>query len=164
VRQVASGNTQGEAVAEVVGAIGNAVLPYSDPPQEFVSAGTGGIYGRKYNLVSAPDVTVRSLGRVNGQPMGNSQLGPLFFAEVEHGNRSLPELIRHLGMLLANFPNLNGVLGIKGEKDGDNKMNALILNEWQTEAGVRQPRVTGGFTCMDAVCERAGSARKPCHH
>jgi hypothetical protein len=69
------------------------------------------------NLVSAPDVTVRSLGRVNGQP-------------VEHGNCSLPEPICHLAMLLVNFPNLNGVLGIKGEEDdGDNMINALILIE-----------------------------------
>jgi hypothetical protein len=142
VRQVASGYTNGEAVAEVVGEFGNASLAFSDPPQEFIRTGTGGMYGSTY--ISAPDLTVRSLGLADGQSTRNSEFGPLFFAEVEHGNRSLPELIRHLGMLLANFPNLNGVLGIKGEKDGNgNKVNALILIEWRvTIAGVRQPHVT----------------------
>jgi hypothetical protein len=67
----------------------------------------------------------------------DSEFGPLFFAEVEHGNRSLPELIRHLGMFLANFPNLNGVLGIKGEEDADgNKVYALILIEWRTDTQI----------------------------
>jgi hypothetical protein len=100
---------------------------------------------------SAPDVTVQSLERANGQPMGDSELGPLFFAEVEHGNRSLPELIRHLGMLLANFPNLNGVLGIKGEEAGDNKPNALILIEWRTEAVRHANLMLRNWSILDRI-------------
>jgi hypothetical protein len=121
---------------------GNAALAFSDPPQAFVTTGTDGMYGS--NIISAPDLTVQSLGQANGQPTRNSELGPIFFAEAEHGNRSLPELIRYLGMLLVNFPNLNGVLGIKGEEDSNgNKVNALILIEWRENmAGARQPHVT----------------------
>jgi hypothetical protein len=143
LRQVASGHTHGEVVAEVVREFSNAALAYSYPPQAFVSTGTDGIYGS--NIFSAPDLTVRSLGRADGQPTRNSEFGPIFFAEAEHGNRSLPELIRHLGMLLVNFPNLNGILGIKGEEDDNgNKFNALILIEWRDTLadGARHPHVT----------------------
>jgi hypothetical protein len=143
LRQVASGHTHGEVVAEVVREFSNAALAYSYPPQAFVSTGTDGIYGS--NIFSVPDLTVRSLGRADGQPTRNSEFGPIFFAEAEHGNRSLPELIRHLGMLLVNFPNLNGVLGIKGEEDDNgNKFNALILIEWRDTLadGARHPHVT----------------------
>jgi hypothetical protein len=60
-----------------------------------------------------------------------------------HGSYVDVELIRHLGLLLVNFPNLNGVVGIKGEEEANgNKMYALILIEWRTVAGVRQPHVT----------------------
>jgi hypothetical protein len=95
-------------------------------------------------FISAPDVTVQSLGDIDGQRLGDSEiLGPLFYAEAEQRNRSLLELIHHLGMLLADFPNLNGVLGSMGEEDDDgNKVNVLILIEWRTVAGVRQPHVT----------------------
>jgi hypothetical protein len=63
---------------------------------------------------------------------------------VENGNRSLPSLIRHLGMLLANFPSLDGVFGIKGEEKNGNRILVLILIEWHTDAatGVRQPCVS----------------------
>jgi hypothetical protein len=99
------------------------------------------MYGNAF--ISAPDVTVRSLAQASGLPVKDSEYGPLFFAEVEDGNRSLPELIRHLGVLLANYPNLNGVLGIKGEEDAQgNKMNSLITMEWRIVSGVRQPHVT----------------------
>lgn len=141
VRQVASGYTHGEAVGEVLGQISGAAHAYSRLPQRFVRVGTDALYGSE--LISAPDVTVRSVGHADGSSTGDSEHGPLFFAEVERGNRSLPELIRHMGMLLANFPNLNGVLGIKGEeaKNG-NQLNALILIEWRTGAsGNRQPHV-----------------------
>ena len=74
--------------------------------------------------------------------MEDSEFGPIFFAEVEHGNRSMPELIRHLGVLLVNFPNLNGVLGTTGEEGRQGKMNALVLIEWRTVAGQRGPHVT----------------------
>jgi hypothetical protein len=46
----------------------------------------------------APDVTVEFRGAINGQPAGRSEFGPLCFAEVEYGNRSLLELIRYLGI------------------------------------------------------------------
>jgi hypothetical protein len=47
-------------------------------------------------------------------------------------------------MLLANFPHLNGVFGIKGEEKNGNRILVLILIEWRTNAttGVRQPCVT----------------------
>jgi hypothetical protein len=141
VYQVASGYTHAEAVAEVLGEIHSAVLPYSRQPERFVATGTDGLYGNAF--ISAPDVTVRSVGQASGLPVKDSQHGPLFFAEVEDGNCSLPELIRHLGMLLANYPNLNGVLGIKGEEDAHgNQMNSLITIQWCIVAGVRQPYVT----------------------
>ena len=142
VRHVASGYTHGEAAVDVIREISNAALPFQEPPQEFVGVGSDGMYGT--HIIYAPDVTVRSLGRPNGEPTKDSELGPLFFGEVESGNRSLPELIRHLGMLLANFPNLNGVLGIKGEENKNgNMMNALVLIEWRSMAsGGRQPHVT----------------------
>ena len=142
VRKVASGHTHGLAVSELNREIGNATLQFQDPPQEFVGVGSDGMYGT--HIISAPDVNEQSLGQPNGEPTRDSELGPLFFAEVESGNRSLPELIRHLTMLLTNFPNLNGVLGINGKnyKNG-NKMNALVLIEWRTMAsGGRQLHVT----------------------
>ena len=141
VRQVASGYTHGEAAGEVFREISNATLPYSRRPHRFVGVGYDGMYGT--HIISAPDVTVRSLGRSNGEPTRGLEDGPRYFAEVEDGNRSLLELIRHLGMLLANFPNLNGALGIKGEEDANgNKRNALISIEWHSVAGIRQPHVT----------------------
>ena len=141
VRQVASGYTHGLVVSQVNGEMGNATLPYSCRPHRFIGVGIAGLYGT--HIISAPDVTVQSLGQPNGEPTRDSERGPLFFAEVESANRSLPELIRHLGMLLVNFPNLNGVLGIKGEEDDHGKkMNAIVLIEWRTMAsGGLQPHV-----------------------
>jgi hypothetical protein len=141
VRSVASGYVHGEAVAEVCGSVFTAVRPFSALPPRYARIGTGGMYGRDY--ISAPDVTVRSLGTDQGGPTGDSELFPLFFLEVENGNRSLLSLIRHLGMLLANFPRLNGVFGIKGEEKDGEKVLVLILIEWRANAtGIRQPCVT----------------------
>ena len=45
-------------------------------------------------------------------------------------------------MLLANFPYLNSVLGIKGEEDViGNKWNMLIAIEWHSVAGIHQPHI-----------------------
>jgi hypothetical protein len=144
VRQVAYGYRHGEAVVEIGCLLCNAVHSYSYYSREaFVGVGTGGIFGTTF--ISAPDVTVRSLGRQDGQPTYDTADGPLFFAEVEDNNRSLPALIRHLGMLLVNFPNLNGVLGIKADsnKQGDQQYRVLILVEWRVNiGGQRQPHVT----------------------
>jgi hypothetical protein len=73
------------------------------------------------NVISAPDVAVSSVSSANGTPLRDTPEAPIFFCEIEDGNRSLPALIRHLGMLQVNFPNLNGVVGIKGgtRKNGD---------------------------------------------
>ena len=126
VHQVASGYTHGLAVSQVNREIGNAMLSFSGQPHQFVAVGTNGMYGT--HIISPPDVTVQSLGQPNGEPTRDSELGLLLFAEVESGNHSLPELIHHLGMPLANYPNLDGVLGIKGEQDDNgNQMNALVL-------------------------------------
>jgi hypothetical protein len=86
---------------------------------------------------------VRSIGITKG-PADDSEFAPLFFLEVESGNRSLLCLIRHLGMLLVNFPRLNGVFGIKGEEKNGIRILVLILIEWRTSAatGVRQLCVT----------------------
>jgi hypothetical protein len=143
VRQVVSGHTKGEAVAELCRSVANAVLPFSRRAPRYAAVGTDGLYGGAH--ISAPDVTVQSLERTNkGGPTGDSELGPLFFLEVESGDRSLLSLIRHLGMLLANFPHLNGVFGIKGEEKHGNRILVLILSEWRTNAatGVRQSCVT----------------------
>jgi hypothetical protein len=143
VRQEESGNTHGMAVAEIVISVGIAVGPFFSSAPPYARVATGGLYGGAH--ISAPDVTVQSLGTNQGQPMGDSELGPLFCLEVESGNRSLPCLIRHLGMLLANFPHLNGVFGIKGEeeKNGD-RILVLILIEWRTNTatGLQEPCVT----------------------
>jgi hypothetical protein len=47
-------------------------------------------------------------------------------------------------VLLANFPRLNGVFGIKGEASDDGQILVLILVEWRSNAatGVRQPCLT----------------------
>jgi hypothetical protein len=66
----------------------------------------------------------------------------LFCRGGSRENRSLLELIRDLGMLMANFPNLDGVLGIKIEKDVDgNRVNALISIEWRSVTRLRQRHV-----------------------
>jgi hypothetical protein len=144
VRQVAYGNKHGQAVVHLIVVLANAVDYYTTPaPDAFVGIATDGMYGTTF--ISAPDVTVRSLGRQDGQPTYDTADGPLFFAEVEDNNRSLPALIRHLGMLLVNFPNLNGVLGIKADsnKQGDQQYRVLILVEWHVNiGGQRQPHVT----------------------
>jgi hypothetical protein len=77
VPQVATGYTHAEAVLEVGREIGDAVLPYSRRPERFVAAGTDGLYGTAF--ISAPDVTVRSLGQASGRPGKDSEYGPLFF-------------------------------------------------------------------------------------
>jgi hypothetical protein len=142
VREVASGNTHGRAVMAVAGRVENAVLPFSSLAPRYAGVAGDSLYGTAH--ISAPDVTVESLGTDQGQPTAGSELGPLFFLEVENGNRSLLDLIRHLGMLLANFPRLNGVFGIKGEEKNGNRILVLILIEWRTNAatGVRQPCLT----------------------
>jgi hypothetical protein len=144
VREVPSGNTHGKVVAEVIGRVYIAVLPFSDYEPPYAGVATDGLYGGAHNYISAPDVTVESLGTDQGEPTLGSELGPLFFLEVENGNRSLLSLIRHLGMLLANFPRLNGVFGIKGGKKDGNRILVLILIEWSNNAatGVRQPCLT----------------------
>jgi hypothetical protein len=60
VRQVVSGHTHGEVVAEVPRVMANAAPPYSDLPQECVGVGLGRMCGSA--LISAPDMT-QSLGR-----------------------------------------------------------------------------------------------------
>jgi hypothetical protein len=98
VRQVASGHTNGEAVAELCRSVANAVLPFSRRAPRYAAVGTDGLYGGAH--IFAADVTVQSLGKTNkGGPTGDSELGPLFFLEVESEDRSLLSLIRHLGML-----------------------------------------------------------------
>jgi hypothetical protein len=49
MRHVASGYTHGEVVREVGSEIRNAAMPYSNPPQDFVSTGTDGMYGIAFN-------------------------------------------------------------------------------------------------------------------
>jgi hypothetical protein len=133
VRQVASGYIHAEAVAEVLGEIHTAVLPYSRQPERFV--------WQCFHLCARCHSAIRWTSQWTASERLTAQ--PAFFAEVEDGNRSLPELIRHLGMLLANYSNLNGVLGIKGEEDAHgNQMNSLITIQWCIVAGVRQPYVT----------------------
>jgi hypothetical protein len=101
VRQVASGNKHGQAVAQIITSVGNAVGPFSRRGARYARVGTDGMYGRAH--INAPDVTVHSLGTNQGeQPARDSEFAPLFFLEVESGNRSLLDLIRHLGMLLVN--------------------------------------------------------------
>jgi hypothetical protein len=73
------------------------------------------------NVISAPDVAVRSVYSANGTPLRDTPEAPIFFCEIENSYRSLPDLLRHLRMLQVNFQNLNGVVGIKGgtRENGD---------------------------------------------
>jgi hypothetical protein len=87
------------------------------------------------------------IGTPNGQSQGHEYNALLFGADVESGIRSLSELFRCMGMMRANFPKLNAVLGIKCEDDAsdrDKKMHALILIERRTTVadGTRAPQVT----------------------
>jgi hypothetical protein len=141
VRQVTSGHKHGDVAGEVFRVVRNVVLSYSDGG--FVAPSYDSLFGNIDNISTAPDITVRSLGLSNGDPSDNLALAPVFFAEVEDGNRSLPALIRQLGMLLANFPRLNGVLGIKGERDANNQhFGVLVLIEWRGIGVTRQSCVT----------------------
>jgi hypothetical protein len=142
VNQVSSGHIHGVAVVLVVRAISNATEAFEGPSDEFVAVGGDGMYGDVNGIINAPDCTVHSLWDSNGRPTGSSLDGLLFLAEVENGNRSLPELIRCMEMLLANFQSLNAVLGMKCEDDTNgNKVHAFILIAWCTVSGVRAPHV-----------------------
>ena len=129
VRGVVSGLEHGEAVGYVSGEVYHNLRPYNH--SFHISIGLNGLYGTLGTTrVSAdPNVTVRSFGLPGGRGRARDHHdGPLFFAEVERGNRTLLGLIRHIGMLFANFPNLNAVLGIKGEKiPGDNTLVLILI-------------------------------------
>jgi len=143
VRHVESGHEHGTYVGKAFGSVTN---PF-DFLATFLSSGSNGMYGRAgHTSVVAPSISIRSMSSPagRGQPTNGHETGSLFFGEVERGNRSLFSFTRHLGVLLANFPNLNGVMGIKGEEDprGD-KMLVLILIERRTNAtGIRELLVT----------------------
>jgi hypothetical protein len=71
-------------------------------------------------------------------------------------------------MLLANFPHLNGVFGVKREEKNGNRILVLILIEWRTNAatGVRQPCVTEliDFGPADSLSDiRRGNAETANH-
>jgi hypothetical protein len=119
VRECASGFRHSEAKAYVGNMVARAISDYSDNAPRYVRDGSGGMFGT--NVLSAPDVAVRSVSSANGTPLRATPEAPIFFCEIEDDNRSLPALIRHLGMLQVNFPNLNGVVGIKGgtRQNGD---------------------------------------------
>lgn len=119
VRECDSGFRHSEAAKYVGNMVAQAVSAYSDNSPRYVRDGSDGMFGT--NVISAPDVTLRSVADANGTPLRDSPQAPIFFCEIEDNNRSLPALIRHLGMLQINFPNLNGVVGIKGgtRKNGD---------------------------------------------
>ena len=128
VREVALSHTRGTAVG--------GLYQHVKQHRPFVSMALGAVYGADY--AAAPDDTVTSRGQ--NPP---TALSPIYFAEVEDGNRSLPALIRHCGALLVNFPNLHAVLGIKGEKTDTLeplKGNALFLI--QCDNGTRRPCLT----------------------
>jgi hypothetical protein len=95
-----------------MGMVGQAISAYSNNLPRHVRNGSGGMFGT--HVISAPDVAVSSISSANGTPLRDTPEAPIFFCEIEGNNRSLPTLIRHLGMLQVNFPNLNGVVGIKG--------------------------------------------------
>ena len=145
VRSVASGFQHGEAVGAVFKRIGLAVDDYSETPRTYVAVSTDALYYGNPPFWTAPDVTVKSVGLPGGGNSTNLAHGPIFFAEVEHNNRTRIELIRHIGMLFANYPNLNGVLGIKAGIDPDNGLRHLVLMVIVVETpvgGQRQRRVT----------------------
>jgi hypothetical protein len=119
VRECASGFRHSEAAYYVGGMVGGATSDYSNNVPRYVRKGSGGMFGT--NVISAPDVAVRSVYSANGTPLRDTPEAPVLFCEIEDNNRTLPALIRHLGMLQVNFPNLNGVVGIKGgtRQNGD---------------------------------------------
>ena len=105
VREVAAGVRHGDGIS-----LGH---------YRFATAAMNSVFGADYT--TAPDVTVMS--KRQDSP---TELSPILFAEVEDDNRSLSSLIRHCAALLANFPNLNAVLGIKGENT--NTVEPLRIN------------------------------------
>jgi hypothetical protein len=112
VRECASGFRHSEAAFYVGIMVGGATSDYEDKEPDYVRMGSDGMFGT--SVISAPDVAVRSVYSANGTPLRDTPEAPIFFCEIEDNNRSLPALIRHLGMLQVNFPNLIGVVGIKG--------------------------------------------------
>ena len=127
VRECASGFRHSEAADYVGDMVAGATADYSNNVPRYVRKGSDGMFGT--NVISAPDVAVRSVADANGTPLRDSPLAPIFFCEIEDNNRSLAALIRHLGMLQVNFPNLNGVVGIKGgtRKNGDHWAVLIFL-------------------------------------
>ena len=88
---------------------------------------SGGTFG--VSFISAPDVLLRSIADDNGKELKDSAEAPIFVCEVEDNNRSLPALIRHCGALLVNYPNLNGVVGIKSGRSKDGAWVVLFVIE-----------------------------------
>jgi hypothetical protein len=130
VRQYASGYKHAGAVGCVSQEITAAARPYFSRPRYAVHT-SDRTYGSLLSTGTAPDFVLSSWGVPGGGRAYDTREAPLFIAEVDHGNRTLPELIRHLGMLLGNFPNLNGVVGFKGkEKPDGRKVVALVAIEW----------------------------------
>ena len=109
IHSLASGFRHARACIEV----NDAVADVTSGSAASIQHSSGGIYG--LNFITAPDVLLGSMKDSNGADLDNSPDAPVFVWEVEDSNRSLPALIRHCGALFVNYPNLNGVVGIKSE-------------------------------------------------
>lgn len=156
VRNCASGFWHSEAANYVSSKVTGAVSMFSEDTPRYVRTGADGMFGT--NVVSDPDVAIRSVSDANGTPLRDLPEAPVFFCEVEDNNRSLPALIRHLGMLHVNFPNLNGLVGIKGGH----------TEEWRTMGGFALPQryncsLASRFWAASAVlCTSQSGECNPC--
>lgn len=111
VHSLASGFRHARACIEVNDAVAEVTRTFRRGAAASIQHSSNGTYG--LNFITAPDLLLGSTGDNNGADLGDSPEAPIFFCEVEDSNRSLPALIRHCGALFVNFPNLNGVVGIK---------------------------------------------------
>ena len=118
------------------GQITKVVETYRDETPYYIQHSSDGTYG--VNYITAPDA-VFAVGSPARNALGDSPEAPIFVCEIEDHNRTLPVLIRHVGGLFANYPNLNAVVGIKGGTTravaGDRRWAALFMVE-QTPAGL----------------------------
>lgn len=140
IHGLASGHRHSRARVEVNDAIAEVTRTYRRDTPEYIQHSSVGTYG--VNYITAPDVLLGAVGSPAGNGLRDSPEAPIFVCEIEDHHRSLPALIRHVGALFTNYPNLNAVVGIKGGRTatsgaaGDRLWAALFMVEQQAPIGL----------------------------
>lgn len=129
----ATGFRHGSACVYTNRRIGLVTMDYSDETPVYIRHVSDSTYG--VGFISAPDVLLSSVGSSGGNSLEDSPEAPIFVCEIEDHNRSLPALIRHVGALFVNFPNLNAVVGIKGGRSSKQNWAALFMVEKAATTG-----------------------------